>query len=294
MSAPLVVAVVLNWNLPDDTIRCVRSLLAGDYAALRVLIVDNGSTDDSLARFARELPEIEVLASGQNLFYGAGNNIGIRAALAQDAVWVLVLNNDTVVARDMLSELVNAAEDTQAGLVAPVIYYLDRPDDLWDAGLFWPRWLPWPYKARARDKPYPVDLVTGCGVLLRADLAARTGGFDERYVMYYEDSDLSLRLGRLGATIYVIPRAQMWHAAGRTAALTSASSARQKAHYRLRFYRAWAPWPWRPLTLTAVTGRLLARALGALVRGRAEIARAMLWGCLGGWREPIEDVPNDR
>ncbi|MEN6479919.1 MAG: glycosyltransferase family 2 protein [Anaerolineales bacterium] len=285
MTSPLVVAVVLNWNLPEDTIRCVRSLLTGDYAALRVLIVDNGSSDDSLAIFARELPAISVLAMGMNRFYAGGNNAGIAEALRWDAEWVLVLNNDTVAAPDMLSRLVEAGIRCGAAAVAPLIYRLDAPDTVWDAGTVWPRWRPLPRRATPQASAYPVDLATGCALLLRRDALDRVGALDERYVMYYEDADLCLRLRQAGECVVVEPQARLWHAAGQSAALASVRSARQWAHYRLRFYRQHAPWPWRPVTLAAVTAHVLWRSLSAVCHGRRESARAYGQGCIDGWRD---------
>jgi len=291
MKAPRVIAVVLNWNLPGDTIRCVRSLQANDYAALRVLIVDNGSTDDSLARFARELPGVEVIATGANRYYAGGNNVGIRAALAQGADWVLVLNNDTVAAPDMVSALLRAATTARASLVAPLIYYLDEPDRIWHAGAHWPRWLPFPRPARPATGPYKVDLVTGCAMLLQAEALIRAGAFDEHYVMYYEDVDLCRRWQSAGCAVVVAPQAQLWHAVGQSAALDSVRSAEQRTRYRLRLYRQHAVWPWRRFSLLAVTGQTGFRALLARCRGQRELAAAYARGLRTGWAERIAGQP---
>jgi hypothetical protein len=291
MSLPLVVAVVLNWNLPGDTIRCVRSLLASDYAALRVLIVDNGSTDNSLEQFAAELPAVDVIATGANLYYGGGNNVGIRAALAQGAAWVLVLNNDTVVAVDMVSELLQAAAAQRASLVAPLIHYLNEPTRIWHAGAHWPRWSPIPWPARPAAAPYQVDLVTGCAMLLHAKALADLGSFDERYVMYHEDIDLCQRWRRAGQVIAVAPQAQLWHAVGHSAALASARSAEQRTRYRLRLYRQHTAWPWRPLTLLMVTGQLCYLLLAAALRGQRKLAAAYARGIATGWAEKVERQP---
>lgn len=153
MNVPLVVAVVLNWNLPGDTVRCVRSLLDSQRVRLQVLVVDNGSSDDSLQRLASELPGVPVLASADNRFYAGGNNLGIAAALDMGADWVLVLNNDTVAAPDMVTQLLAAGEAQQAALVAPAIYRLDAPDLLWDGGQQWPRRQPLPARASIQLSP---------------------------------------------------------------------------------------------------------------------------------------------
>ncbi|NLX36774.1 MAG: glycosyltransferase family 2 protein [Chloroflexi bacterium] len=288
MNTSLVVAIVLNWNLPGDTVRCVRSLLREQSASLQVVIVDNGSGDDSLDWFARELSDVPVVVSPQNRYYAGGNNLGLAAALDAGADWVLVINNDTVAAPDMVSHLVRAAEAQAASLVAPLIYRLDAPEACWDAGQQWPRWRPLAARARAQTDPYPVDMVTGCAMLIRADMARALGGFDERYVMYYEDADLCLRLRQLGGRIVVAPEARLWHAVGSSAALASERSAEQKARFRLRFYRQHAPWPWRPVTLLMVTGHTVVQVLLAWLRRQPGRARALWRGLCLGWREPIE------
>jgi glycosyltransferase involved in cell wall biosynthesis len=96
---PLVVAVVLNWNQPEETADCVASLLAGAYPRLQALVVDNGSADDSVSQLRGRFGEqICVVETGTNLYYAGGNNIGLKWALEAGATWVLILNNDTVVA----------------------------------------------------------------------------------------------------------------------------------------------------------------------------------------------------
>ncbi|MGI6375534.1 MAG: glycosyltransferase family 2 protein [Anaerolineae bacterium] len=291
MNAPLVVAVVLNWNLPGDTVRCVRSLLDSQRVRLQVVVVDNGSSDDSLQRFARELPGASVLASAHNRFYAGGNNLGIAAALDMGADWVLVLNNDTVAAPDMVAQLLAAGEAQQAALVAPAVYRLDTPDVLWDGGQQWPRRRPLPARASVQLSPYRVDLVTGCAMLVRADAARALGGFDERYVMYYEDADLCLRLRQMGGRTVVAPDARLWHAVGSSAALASERSTAQRARFRVRFYRQHALWPWRPVTLLLVTGHIVARALCAALRRRVAVSGALWRGLLAGWREPMGGRP---
>src|SRR5207249_4614225 len=94
---PFVYVVVLNWNLKEMTAACVASLLASDYPRSKVMVVDNGSTDGSRDYLIDRFPGLEVIETGRNLGYAAGNNLGIRNALAAGADLVLLLNNDTVV-----------------------------------------------------------------------------------------------------------------------------------------------------------------------------------------------------
>ena len=95
----LLCPVIVNWNLAADTIACVRSLLAAGVSPSPIIVVDNGSNDNSPAQLDHELGEsIELIRSKQNLGFAGGNNLGIQHALSQGAEWVLLLNNDTLVA----------------------------------------------------------------------------------------------------------------------------------------------------------------------------------------------------
>src|SRR5271154_4715210 len=106
---PFIWIVVLNWNGLSDTLACLESLRHLNYANRRVLVVDNGSTDGSVAGL-RRAPEVEVIEAGRKLGYARGNNLGIRYALERGADFILVLNNDTTVDPMLLDELIAAAE----------------------------------------------------------------------------------------------------------------------------------------------------------------------------------------
>ena len=136
MPVPQVMAIVLNWNLLDDTCRCVSSLRQSDYPNLTLAVVDNGSDPDLYSQLRSRLTEdVALLRSELNLGFAEGNNLGLRYALEHGADYVLVINNDTVVAPDMVRRLVAVAEaQPDAGLLGPVIYYLQPPDQVWFAG----------------------------------------------------------------------------------------------------------------------------------------------------------------
>src|SRR5258708_37117633 len=95
--------VILNWNSHQMTSECVRSVLAMDATNFEIIIVDNGSTDGSAQILPREFPQITVLSQKTNLGFAAGCNVGVRYAVAKGTEYVLLLSNDTFVARDFLS-----------------------------------------------------------------------------------------------------------------------------------------------------------------------------------------------
>ncbi len=93
---PDVTCILLNWNGWRDTVECLKALKECRYRNLTIIVVDNGSTNDSVARIRAAHPDVLLLESGKNLGFAGGNNIGIRYALAQGAEYVWLLNNDTV------------------------------------------------------------------------------------------------------------------------------------------------------------------------------------------------------
>jgi GT2 family glycosyltransferase len=208
--------VVLNWNRPQDTVRCVSSLRQLDYPAYRILIVDNGSTDESVGVF-RELSDIDLLVNDHNLGFAAGNNRGIEYAMEHEADYILLLNNDTTVSSSMLSTLVEAAEsDPRIGIAGPIIYYADRPAEVWFAGMHLRHGLYVVRKGLHLAPPLApieeVDFISGCGMLVRRGVWERVGLFDSRFFMYYEDLDLCVRAKKSGYRIVCATQASMWHA----------------------------------------------------------------------------------
>lgn len=217
---PRVTVVVLNWNGLGDTLECLESLAGLDYPRYRVLVVDNGSTDGSPVAIRQRFPDVEVIETGENLGYAGGNNVGLRYALAQGADYVLLLNNDTVVAPDMLRWLVEAAEkDPRVGVAGPMIYYHDQPEVVWSVGggIDWRRGQTWmigldePDDGRFGTEPREVDFITGCAMLVRAAALREAGLLDERFFLYYEEVEWCVRIRRAGYRIIHVPAAKMWH-----------------------------------------------------------------------------------
>ena len=107
---PLVAVVVLSWNSREDTLACLESLGSLRYRRLITIVVDNGSIDGSFEAIRARFPGVDAMQTGVNLGYAGGNNVGLRRALDLGAEYVLLLNNDTVVASDALDKLVTVGE----------------------------------------------------------------------------------------------------------------------------------------------------------------------------------------
>jgi GT2 family glycosyltransferase len=213
--------VVTHGGAEDVTAACFDSLVAQDYPALTVLLVDNASFDGSGARLRDRYPRFEYLNTGGNLGYTGGNNRGMAYALERGADYVLVLNNDTVVDAACVSQLVRSALSVpdRLGAIAPKMLYFDDPSRIWYAGgdLSYPRALARHRRELERDDPSEpprldaMTFATGCCFLMPAATARAMGGFREDFFIYCEDVELSIRLTRGGYHLYYQPAARLLH-----------------------------------------------------------------------------------
>lgn len=221
-TTPSVAVVILNWNGKEDTLECVASVRRLIYPQYKVVVVDNGSTDDSVDSIRECHPDITILQTGANLGYAGGNNVGIRWALEHDAEYVLVLNNDTVVAPDMLSQLVSVAlVDPRIGLLGPSNFYYARPTELCSVGatLRAPAYRGYTLVGDGDMKeswrgPVQFDALVGSAMLIHRRVFEELQLFDERFFLCYEEFDFAMRAARAGYSCVFVPDAKIWHKVG--------------------------------------------------------------------------------
>jgi hypothetical protein len=229
--------IILNWNRPDDTLECLKSLsrINKDGFENEIVIVDNASSDNSinlLKKYVSRDSNYKILINNSNLGFAEGNNIGIRYALEHKAEYVLVLNNDTVVEKNMLIELFRSAKKhPQAGAISPKIYFekgfefhKDKYQNselgkiIWYAGgsIDWNnvyganRGVDEVDKSQFADTE-ETDFFTGACVLFNSKSLREVGLFDKKYYMYLEDADLSMRMKKQGWGVLYTPKALIWH-----------------------------------------------------------------------------------
>jgi GT2 family glycosyltransferase len=254
------------------------------------LVLDNGSSDDSTRAIAERFPTVEQIANGRNLGFAAGANLGIYHALNQGADFVFLANNDTLIAPDALDLLVEAAQELDAALVAPKILYAVPPARIWSVG-GWRHKLSLEISGCRRGQPdeglgaapFEVDFVTACGMLLRRRCVIEIGLFDERFFMYYEDSDYCLRARRAGQRLIVVPQAKMWHRVA--VSLGGCDSPGERYHMALsstRFFKKHTR-GWRWLLVAPYRGAsALKTVIRLLATGRPASAQAYLRGLRDG------------
>ena len=277
-------AVVVNHDAGAALAHCIASLRAEGVQA--VVVVDNASADGSADALEKEEPTTRVVRTGRNLGYGAGVNRGMALL---DTEYVLVCNPDVVVHYGSVTVLCEALrQDPSSAIAGPCI--LETDGRRYPSARRFPSWAdaaghallsPFaPYNRFSRryrmddlptDRTTRVEWVSGACFLARRSTLGRLGGFDERYFMYLEDTDLCWRAAQAGVGVLYVPAAQVTHTQG-------VSTAKRPyrmlvAHHRsaLRF-AARTTTGWRRLALPVVAV-VLALRLAVVAARRAAGAR---------------------
>lgn len=217
---PKITIVILNWNGRQDTLECLESVQKIDYQNFETIVVDNGSQDDSVKTIREKFPQVMTIENGANLGFSAGNNVGIQYALSQGTDYVFLLNNDTVVDPQMLSELIDASTKyPEAGILGSKIYRYDKPETIWYAGTSWrtdtAKFLHIGYgKVDSQTDEAEVketDYVCGCAFLIKTEVVEKVGMLDPKYFLLWEEADLCYRARKAGYKTLVVPKSQLRH-----------------------------------------------------------------------------------
>ncbi|MFW5942993.1 MAG: glycosyltransferase family 2 protein, partial [Chloroflexota bacterium] len=212
---PSVTLIILNWNARRLLARCLPSLLAQTYDDYRVVLVDNASTDDSLAFVRREFPQVQIIENERNRGFSAGNNAALRRLQSDVAVLV---NPDLIASAEWLRELVaGLTGEERIGIAGGKLFYpggrrLQHAGGLIRFPLAMPDYL-------GRDEPdegqydqlRDVEYVVGAGLAVRREVLQRIGLLDEGFFLYFEDADLCFRARRAGYRVVYAPRAEAVH-----------------------------------------------------------------------------------
>ena len=219
MKKPLVSIIVLNWNGKKWLAKCLPTLVKIKYKPLEIIVVNNGSTDDSAHFLKTKFPEIKVIEIKKNAGYARANNIGVKKALGK---YVLLMNNDTTATPSFVTPLVDAMEmDSSIGIIQPQIRSMIYPNLLDSVGSFF-TFTGFLYhfgymKPHTLNK-YNKDLfaysIKGACFIMRRDDYIKLGGFDEDFVCYVEESDLCHRVWLSGKKVMYLPKSTIYHWGG--------------------------------------------------------------------------------
>lgn len=231
MNQPSLAIIVLNWRKPAETLACLASLAHVTYPNVAIIVVDNGSGDDSVAWIRAAHPDVTLIETGANLGYAGGNNVGIRHALAAGADFVCILNNDVAVEPGFLAPLLTALEGRpDVGAVTPLV--AERSDDggrVWALGSSVERRTAAVSRNHAGEAvapwwgqpPFDVDVASGAAMLVKREVFERVGLMDETFFLYFEEVDWSLAVQRASYRILAVPSSVVWHKVSATLGTTS-------------------------------------------------------------------------
>ena len=213
MNFPKVFIIILNYNGLSCVETTLASVLRTEYQNLEIVLVDNNSQDGSFELIRKKFSKITAIKNSENLGFSAGNNIGIEYALERGADYVFLLNYDTKVEKKTIYSLVEAMEkEKKVGVASPIIFK-ENVGDVWFSGGKI-NWLKMKSRqlTKMRDRNYyDNDYLSGCAMLIRTEVFRRAGLFDERFFLYWEDADFSIRAKKAGYRLAVYPKSRIYH-----------------------------------------------------------------------------------
>lgn len=260
---PHIACIILNWNGWQDTVDCLDALQHCTYSSFSVIVVDNGSTDDSVARIRTAHRHILLLQSRENLGFAGGNNIGIRHALVHGADYVWLLNNDTQPAPEALSALVaKALTDSRIGAVASICYYAEAPAtvQVW-AGTRVNLWIGTAVNtSEPRDDDW-FHALYGASLLLSRAALDDVGLLDQGFFLYWEETEFCLRLRKRGWRLAAASASHVLHKVNASIGGNKVVMDRYSTASALRVLRLHSPAPHLAsfLFLVARFGRRISR-----------------------------------
>lgn len=292
---PLVVVVIANWNLRKDLLECLGSLYETDYPRMHVIVVDNNSSDDSVAYVEQQFPQTQLIKRTENGGYAVALNDGIRAGAVLDPEFYFILNNDTLVPADTLGKLVEVLlSDGQIAIAAPKIIYHDHPKKIFSLGDHIYPWLPLPVRVgrKAYDRPaysktMEFDYLFGCALLIRTESLKQVGLFDTSFFMYYEDADICRRMRDKGWKNVRVGAAVIRHKASLSSKLVPEKMVYLKARNRSWFYRRYRHGPCQACTFLALFFGSLKTVLTYMFTGKSAQIRPYITGAIDGLKQAV-------
>lgn len=264
-----IAVIIVSWNVRDYLANCLRSVFAEfgrSGLTGEVWVVDNASTDGTVELLEDLFPQVHLIANPHNPGFGAANNQGMQAAAAYTPRYYFLLNPDTLVRRGALGQLVGCLEERpNAGMAGARLVYGDgrfQHSAFYFPGLAQLAFdlLPLPsrlYESRLNGRyartyyhpqnpPFKIDHPLGATMLVRANVAEATKGFDESFFMYCEEIDWCWRIREGGWEIYSVPSAEIVHYSGESTRQVAARSIinlwRSRAQLYRKHHSRWKLW----------------------------------------------------
>jgi len=234
---PLVYIIILNFNGLEDTQACLESLKTVDYDNYKIIIVDNNSGVEEVEKLEKSVSEnIQLIKSDTNTGFAGGNNIGIKKAIEQKAEYILLLNNDTVVDKDFINELVDPFKDTKVAITTSKIFYQDRKEIIWYAGANFNKFSgesihlgEGQVDSEEFSETKEVERASGCSMMVKREVFEEIGLLDDKYFLLFEESEFCWRARAKGYITIFCSKSIIWHKVSST---TKSNSPRYIYYYK--------------------------------------------------------------
>lgn len=281
MSQLKIALITINFNHLDDTLDLLKSLSAASLPkdlSVTTYVIDNASIENPEAKIKEEYPEVVFIRNSDNLGFAAGNNIGIQKALEDGNDWIVLINNDCLVANDFFDVLIDSPlQEKTVGAIGGLIYFApgfefkDRYSSSDKGKVIW-------YGGGKLDRDNVLgshahvdevdtgdltaghtDFISGALLATRADVLKKVGSFDPKYFMYLEDVDLCERIKDAGYQLIFYPKLKIWHKVAQSSAIGSSLNDYFITRNRLLFGMSHSPFRtrfalWREAARKIFTG----------------------------------------
>lgn len=205
-------------NRCSQTLQCIRSLKRSrlEGIEIHIIVVDDGSTDGTSEALRLEFPEVEIVQGDGNLWYTAGTNRGLSAALKHEPDYILAINNDSIFDENCVWRMVECAENHPRSVVGALLLSWESPHKVFQVS---PRWELWEGGMRhwrhqtiwtVPEKPWEVELIVGNCVLYPARAVREAGFMDEKKLVQYGDAEYTPRMKKMGWRLLIEPRARVF------------------------------------------------------------------------------------
>ena len=209
-----VAVIVVNWKKYDITSSCIESILNSTNSNFKIILVDNESDNKKVKNFKYK-NEIEIIQNKKNEGFSKANNIGIDYALKNNFDYTILINNDTIVEKNLIEVLLKTAQAKNFSVVQPLILKYNSKV-IWNAGgrinYFFGNFITRKKVDNSLNSSHELtEWLTGCCCLFKTKIFKEIGKLDESFFAYYEDVDFSLRLKKHGYKIGFTSKTHIYH-----------------------------------------------------------------------------------
>ncbi len=215
-----ILIAIVNWNGKKDTLECLASLQKVIYPNFTIVVIDNGSNDDSVSSIREKHPNIPIFETKENLGFAGGNNVAIEWGLKKGFDWILLLNNDTIVDPLFLDEFMNATKQRPRAMILGAKIYryhdtqkIDHLGGVWNPkiGEFESLAFGTIDDGISFEQMSQVDYVCGAALLMHRSVPETIGFLEKDFFLFWEETDFCCRAKRAGIETWTAPRAKIWH-----------------------------------------------------------------------------------